>query len=378
MPGPARHITALITRLSLIGQSRGRLPGQQLARARRADAIGRGQGIPYNVDAIHGLVGGIPQVGCLGKSGQRLAELLFAGTEQDADGPGPSGDAQQGHGRRPSGTISQGGLRPRSAKVIPANSGSAKIGGRGQAKTGHGQPGPQTEVSSVNDSSGVAGMPISARDRHVTASSNQTFSTKVACFTRPSSVVREGTKRPARLLLGQPVQAPVERTAVLVEEHLELRPGWLIDDVPADVLGREDMREAFQDRAHEQLAHIGSTERPSGQVGAQNTQFRMSPPATPGDADLRHNGGSVRALLVTRCNCDHQCAHAPLRLADPDHACRHSCPGPSSSRHERAFPGHDGLHKYAGHARYRAMDTHDGRNADDVISRPNKRAPTRR
>jgi len=25
-------------------------------------------------------------------------------------------------------------------------------------------------------------MPISARDRHVTASSNQTFSTKVACF----------------------------------------------------------------------------------------------------------------------------------------------------------------------------------------------------
>jgi len=29
--------------------------------------------------------------------------------------------------------------------------------------------------------------------RHVTASSNQNFSTKVAGFTRPSSVVREGT-----------------------------------------------------------------------------------------------------------------------------------------------------------------------------------------
>ena len=31
----------------------------------------------------------------------------------------------------------------------------------------------------MNDSSGVAGMPISARDRQVTASSNQTFSTKL-------------------------------------------------------------------------------------------------------------------------------------------------------------------------------------------------------
>ena len=39
----------------------------------------------------------------------------------------------------------------------------------------------------------AAGIPISARDRPVTASSNQTFSRKVACFTRPSNVVREGT-----------------------------------------------------------------------------------------------------------------------------------------------------------------------------------------
>src|SRR6266550_9141212 len=47
-------------------------------------------------------------------------------------------------------------------------------------------------------------------------------------------------------------------------------------------------------------------------------------------------------------------------------------------RQIRTFPGHDGLHKYPGHARYRAVDAHDGRNADDLISRPNKRAPTRR
>lgn len=45
----------------------------------------------------------------------------------------------------------------------------------------------------MNDSSGVGGRPISALDRQVTASSNHTLSTKVACLTRPSKVVREGT-----------------------------------------------------------------------------------------------------------------------------------------------------------------------------------------
>jgi hypothetical protein len=40
----------------------------------------------------------------------------------------------------------------------------------------------------MNDSPGVAGMPISARERHVMASSSQTFPTTAACFTRPSSV----------------------------------------------------------------------------------------------------------------------------------------------------------------------------------------------
>jgi len=40
-----------------------------------------------------------------------------------------------------------------------------------------------------------------------------------------------------------------------------------------------------------------------------------------------------------------------------------------SQRHVRAFQGHDGLHKYPGHARYRAVDASDGRNAHDVIGR---------
>ena len=48
----------------------------------------------------------------------------------------------------------------------------------------------------------------------------------------------------------------------------------------------------------------------------------------------------------------------------------------TSSRRVRAFPGHDGLHKYAGHACHRVVDAHDVQNADDVISRPDKRAPT--
>ena len=47
-------------------------------------------------------------------------------------------------------------------------------------------------------------------------------------------------------------------------------------------------------------------------------------------------------------------------------------------RHERAVREHDGLHKYPGHARYRAVEAHDGRNAGDVMNRPNKCAPTRR
>jgi hypothetical protein len=33
------------------------------------------------------------------------------------------------------------------------------------------------------------------------------------------------------LLLGKSIQAATKLTAVLAEEHLELGPGWLIDDV---------------------------------------------------------------------------------------------------------------------------------------------------
>src|SRR4051812_45454518 len=40
-----------------------------------------------------------------------------------------------------------------------------------------------------------------------------------------------GYQPSAHLLLRQPVQAAVERFAVLVEECLELGPGWLIDEV---------------------------------------------------------------------------------------------------------------------------------------------------
>ena len=42
----------------------------------------------------------------------------------------------------------------------------------------------------------------------------------------------------------------------------------------------------------------------------------------------------------------------------------------------RTFPGHDGLDKYAGQARYHAVDATYGWDADEAISRLNKRAPT--
>jgi len=57
-----------------------------------------------------------------------------------------------------------------------------------------------------------------------------------------------GHQRSAHLLLGQPVQAATELTAVLIEEHLELDPGWLSITSSANVTGREDMHEAFQGR----------------------------------------------------------------------------------------------------------------------------------
>ncbi len=43
-------------------------------------------------------------------------------------------------------------------------------------------------------------------------------------------------------------------------------------------------------------------------------------------------------------------------------------------RQMRTFPGHDGLDKYAGQARYHAVDAQDGWDADEAISWLNKRA----
>jgi hypothetical protein len=40
-----------------------------------------------------------------------------------------------------------------------------------------------------------------------------------------------GHQRAPHLLLGQPVQAAIELSTVLVEEHLKLGPGWRMDDV---------------------------------------------------------------------------------------------------------------------------------------------------
>jgi hypothetical protein len=47
-------------------------------------------------------------------------------------------------------------------------------------------------------------------------------------------------------------------------------------------------------------------------------------------------------------------------------------------RQMRAFSVGRGLYRYAGDANHRAVDANDGRNAHDVVSRPNKRALTRR
>ena len=77
----------------------------------------------------------------------------------------------------------------------------------------------------------MAGMPISVRNRQVTASSHQSFSTEVACFTEPNKVVREGTNDRRTCSSLSPSKQPTELSAVLIEEHLEPDPGWLVDHV---------------------------------------------------------------------------------------------------------------------------------------------------
>ena len=100
----------------------------------------------------------------------------------------------------------------------------------------------------MNDSSGVAGMPISARDRQVTASSNQTFSTKVACFTRPSSVVREGTSDRRACSSVSPSRQPLSALRCSSRNTSNwARAGWSMTS-SADVAGRKGMSGAFQNR----------------------------------------------------------------------------------------------------------------------------------
>ena len=58
-----------------------------------------------------------------------------------------------------------------------------------------------------------------------------------------------------------------------------------------------------------------------------------------------------------------------------------TCSGHKTSpglRHDRVLSVRRSLDKYASSACRLAVDVHDGRNGDDAISRPNKRAPTRR
>src|SRR5215472_1276476 len=102
--------------------------------------------------------------------------------------------------------------------------------------------------SRMNDSPGVAGMPISARDRHVTASSNQTFSTKVACLTRPSSVVAERTSdRRACSSVSPSRQALSSRRCSSMNVSNWACAGWPMTS-SANVGGKEDMSEACQGR----------------------------------------------------------------------------------------------------------------------------------
>ena len=102
--------------------------------------------------------------------------------------------------------------------------------------------------SSMNDSSGVAGMPISARGRRVMASSNQTFSTKVACFTRPRSVVRDGTSDRRACSSVSPSRQWLRSLRCSSRNASNwVRAGWPMTS-SADVLGRKDMCAALQER----------------------------------------------------------------------------------------------------------------------------------
>jgi hypothetical protein len=97
----------------------------------------------------------------------------------------------------------------------------------------------------MNDPSAVAGMPISARGRHVTASSNQAFSTKVACFTRPSNVVREDTSDRRACSSVSPSRQPLSCLRCSSTNASNwTRAGWLMTS-SADIAERKDMSESI-------------------------------------------------------------------------------------------------------------------------------------
>ena len=65
----------------------------------------------------------------------------------------------------------------------------------------------------------------------MTASSNHTFSTKVACLTNPSKVVAEGTIERRACSSVSPSRQQLSARRGAVEEHFELHLQWLADRV---------------------------------------------------------------------------------------------------------------------------------------------------
>ena len=171
-------------------------------------------------------------------------------------------------------------------------------------------------------------MPISARDRQLIASSNQTCSTNVACLTRPSSVVRDGHQRPSRLLLGQAVQALREHRAVLVEEHLELQVERLVEDV----LGgrRREGRHARSIPTLRRTRATGSS-APS-EVDPQHGAARTVPRGRVGAVST--SGGPPYVDLRPVAEADWRAVHG---WASQEEVCRYQAWGPNTEDQTRAF-----------------------------------------
>ena len=150
--------------------------------------------------------------------------------------------------------------------------------------------------SRMNDSSGVAGMPISARGRRVMASSNQTFSTKVACFTRPRSVVRDGTSdRRACSSVGPSRQWLRSLRCSSRNASNWACAGWPMTS-SAEVLGRKDMCAALPAR-HSFCGLASGVSRTSLQCRARldPTAPRIAAADQFADHQRERSGGQVTA-----------------------------------------------------------------------------------